>query len=156
MNRLKQLLVVLGLSVVGVIALVPARAFAHGGHGGGFHAAPAFHGGGFHAAPAFRGGVPFRAAPVFHGAPGPVYRGGFHGVVAPRVMVGPRHYGPPVVRVARTWVPGYWGWNRGVRVWIGGAFVTPPSPGWTWVAAHWSWNGVQWVWQGGYWAPPVY
>lgn len=146
MNRFKQVLVVLGLSVVGLVALAPSSAFARGGgfHGGGFH------GGGFRAAPTFHGGG-FHGAPVFHG--GPVYHGGFHGVVAPRIGVGPRYYGPGF---GRTWVPGYWGWNHGVRIWIGGAYMTPPSPGWLWVAAHWQWNGFQWVWQDGYWAPPQY
>jgi hypothetical protein len=70
-----------------------------------------------------------------------VYRG-----YAPR-------YGVGVRPAARVWVPGYWGWNGGVRVWIGGAWAVPPQYGWSWVAPHWAWNGYTWVWQQGYWAP---
>jgi hypothetical protein len=139
-KHLKHLLVALGLSVVGLIALAPSNAFARGGgfHGGGFHG-----GGGFHAAPAFRGG--------------PVYRGGYRAAMTPRFGFGPRHYGPVgAYRFGRTWVPGYWGWNSGARVWIAGAYATPPNVGWIWIAPQWRWNGGQWVWQGGYWAPPQY
>ena len=160
MNHLKRLLVVLGLSVVGLVALAPSSAFARGGapHGGGFHAAPAFHGGGFRAAPTFHSTGGFRGGPCFHNVAAPGYHGGYHGV-GPRLMVGPRYHGPAVGfgrPFGQAWVPGYWRWNGGVRVWIAGAYMTPPYPGWFWVAAHWSWNGVQWVWQDGYWAPPQY
>ena len=57
---------------------------------------------------------------------------------------------------ARVYVPGYWGYHSGVRVWIGGSWAFPPYAGWFWVAPHWQWNGYQWVWQEGYWAPPAY
>ena len=51
-------------------------------------------------------------------------------------------------------MPGYWGWNGGARLWIGGAWTLPPYAGALWVAPHWVWNGYQWVWQNGSWAPP--
>ncbi|HUK63036.1 MAG TPA: hypothetical protein VLV15_06880, partial [Dongiaceae bacterium] len=52
------------------------------------------------------------------------------------------------------WVPGYWGWNGGVRVWIGGAWLLPPYAGWSWVPAGWVWNGYTWVWANGHWGAP--
>ena len=73
-------------------------------------------------APAYGRGVApvYRGAPAYgHGvAPGygyryaPVY--GHVGVVRP---------------VAPLWVPGYWGWNSGVRVWIGGSWALPALRG---------------------------
>ena len=53
-------------------------------------------------------------------------------------------------------MPGYWGWNSGVSVWIGGSWAYPPYAGWVWMQPHWVWNGYQWVWQSGYWSPPDY
>jgi len=165
--NLKHFILALGLSVAGLVAVAPTDAFAHGGgfHGGG----AGFHGGGgFHAAPiAFHGGGGFHGPGVaFHGAP--VYRGGFggggyvrggfaaphvyggyRGVIAPRVGVGIRPVG-------HVWVPGYWGYRGGARLWIAGSYMMPPTPGWVWIAPQWSWNGYQWVWQEGYWAPPSY
>jgi hypothetical protein len=148
------------ISLLGLaLAVVPGAAHAaawgghaggagvHGGWGGGgwhgspggFHGAPAYHpvtAQGYHAAPGFRG--PVYGAPVGrHYAP--VY--GHVGVVSP---------------VSPVWVPGYWGWNGGVRVWIGANWAYPPYAGWVWVRPHWVWNGYQWVWQNGYWTPPPY
>ena len=54
----------------------------------------------------------------------------------------------------RVFVPGYWGFHSGVRVWIGGSWVLPPYEGWVWVPGNWIWNGYSWVWQDGYWSPP--
>jgi hypothetical protein len=136
---------VLGLALLAA----PAAAFARGGgHGGGGHAGGGFHGGGgFHAAPAagFHGG--FHAAAPY---------GGFRG---PAVRVGPGFRGPVVgVRPVggRVFIPGYWGFRGGVRVWIGPGWSYAPYDGWNWVSPHWAWNGYTWVWQQGYWAPPVY
>lgn len=170
MTNLKHFILALGLSVAGLVALSPTDAFAHGGgfHGGGagFHGGGAgFHGGGgFHAAPAFHGvgyhggGVAFHGAPVYQGGfarggfAAPRVYGGYHGVVAPRVGVG---FGVRPVG-GHVWVPGYWGWRGGARIWIAGSYMMPPTPGWVWVGPQWSWNGYQWVWQEGYWAPPSY
>ena len=153
---------VLGLALLGA----PAAAFArggggHAGGGGGFHgggfSGGGFHagGGGFHAAPAagFHGG--FRTAAPYGGYHGPAvrvapgYRGPYGGVYG---------RGPVVVRPVggRVYVPGYWGLNGGVRVWIGPGWSYAPYSGWNWIAPHWAWNGYTWVWQQGYWAPPTY
>ena len=152
---------VLGLALLAA----PAAAFARGGGGGhagggGFHGGGRLprrrlYGGGFHAAPAagFHGG--FRTAAPYGGYPragGPRgaghYRGPYGGVRGP--VVGVRPVG------GRVYVPGYWGLNGGVRVWIGPGWSYAPYPGWAWVGPHWAWNGYTWVWQQGYWAPPTY
>ena len=101
------------------------------------------------------------AAPVYGHGVAPVYRGA--PAYGHRVAPGYGHHYAPVyghvgvVRpVAPIWLPGYWGWNSGVRVWIGGSWGYPPYAGWVWLPAHWVWNGYQWVWQSGQWAPPDY
>jgi len=143
-NKLKVIGFVAALSLVGLVALAPRAAEAHGGgfHGGGFHGG-GVHGGGFH-------GGGFRGGPVAHFA-GPRF-GGYHGYVGPRLGVVAAHpYGPAFG--AHVYAPGYWGWHSGVRVWFGAGY---PAPGWSWVPAHWEWSGATWVWQQGYWAPPAY
>jgi len=141
---------VLGLALLAA----PAAAFAHagGGHAGG---GAGFHGGGFHAAPAagFHGGL--RVAQPYGGYHRPAVR------VAPGYYHGPApYYRGPVVGVrpaaGRVYVPGYWGLNGGVRVWVGPSWSYAPYAGWAWVGPHWAWNGYTWVWQQGYWAPPAY
>jgi hypothetical protein len=125
------------------LALVPGISSAQGWRGspsGGFHGG----GGGWHGTPGSGWGG--------HPTPGGGYSGGWHGGPAyPHPYVAPR----PVPQ-SRVWVPGFWGYSGGVRVWIGGAWSTPPYDGWVWIAPHWAWNGYQWVWQNGYWAPPTY
>jgi hypothetical protein len=139
----------MGLTVITGLMLLagPGTASAAGWRGGG--SAPAIHGG--HLAQV--GG--WRGAPV---APAPVYRGGY----APRYVTPgyayPRYVSPgytyPVRPVNRVYVPGYWNWSGGTRVWVGGAWAYPPYAGWAWVAPHWAWNGYAWVWETGHWAPP--
>ena len=63
-----------------------------------------------------RAGLGHGVAPGYGYRYAPVY--GHVGVVRP---------------VAPLWVPGYWGWNSGVRVWIGGSWGYPPYAGWVWV-----------------------
>jgi hypothetical protein len=167
-NPFKHMILTLGLSVASLVLLGSGAAFARAG-GGGFHGGGFHGGGGFHAAPAFHGGFGARAAPLVHAGVGfrgiataPVhgvgfYRGGLAGggyrpLPAPGFTVGPRYHGS----LGRAWIPGYWGFRGGARVWIAGAYVTGPYPGWIWVAPHWSWNGFQWVWLEGTWAPPAY
>jgi hypothetical protein len=64
---------------------------------------------------------------------------------------------PVVVRVAPrpTWVPGYWSHRGPHRVFVQGAWATPPQAGWTWVAPQQVWDPYHrtWVWREGYWAP---
>ena len=115
------------ISVLGLALIAaPGAAFAAGWVG---------HGGGHYVAPA-------RVAPAPYARGYPPYR-----PYAPY-----RTYAPP----ARVFVPGYWGVNRGARVWIGSSWTFPPYSGWLWVAPRWAWNGYQWVWQEGYWSPPMY
>jgi hypothetical protein len=121
----------LGATAVAGMLLAPGVAAAQGWRGGAT----------VHPVPPGARVVP---APV---GPGPVVRGG----VVPRYG-----YGVAVRPAARVWVPGYWGWNGGVRVWVAGGYSVAPQPGWVWVRPHWAWNGYGWVWQAGYWAPPVY
>lgn len=138
MKRL-SLLLISGLTLVGLTGAAHAQGWRGGGGGHG-------HGGGF-AAPA-RG---FRGAPVaapargFHGAPRPYF--GHAAPVYARPLAPSR---------AHIWVPGYWGFHGGTRVWIGGAWALPPYAGWTWVGPQWTWNGYNWVWVEGHWAAPAY
>jgi len=101
-------------------------------------------------------GTPPHPAQGYHPAPG-VGRG----YVAPRYAApryaAPRTFVRPVAPSrAHVWVPGYWGSRRGTRVWIGGAWLVPPYPGWIWIGPQWVWNGYQWVWAEGHWAAPSY
>ncbi|HEX3697681.1 MAG TPA: hypothetical protein VH374_20075 [Polyangia bacterium] len=125
------------LILVGVLAgLVGAPSVASagwrggGGHMGGGHGGFGGGGHGFHSAPVGRVGV------------------GVH-VGGPGVRFGVR----PGFR-ANVWVPGYWGFRGGARLWFGGGWYAPPYDGWIWVAPQWAWNGYQWVWQEGHWAAP--
>jgi hypothetical protein len=109
----------------------PAHAGAMGGgHAGGYapaaHAVPAagWHGGAY-AQNGWRGGY----------APAPGYRG-YRNTVVPAA-------GTASGQRARL-VPGYWGWSRGVRVWVGGSWALQPCSGWLWVAPR-AWNGYSWV-----------
>jgi hypothetical protein len=103
----------------------------HGGSsfGGGFRGGVAVHpsagfrlGGGAAFGGGYRGGVGFGGG--YRGAPVAGYGtargfGGYHGVPATRAGFAPRWYGPGPG--GRVWVPGYWGWRGGVRLWIGDA-----------------------------------
>jgi hypothetical protein len=95
-----------------------------------------------------------RGAPVYR--PAPVYRAPVNRAPVYRAPV----YGPrpvvvhPVAAGHRVFVPGYWGFHGGARVWIGGAWAFPPYDGWIWVQPQWIWNGYTWVWSEGHWAPP--
>src|SRR6478609_9310253 len=92
------------IAALGAALLVgPGAAQAAGGYHGGYG------GGGYH------GG---------YGAPVRV-----HGGYAPGYYGGPIHgYGYAAPR-ARVYVPGYWGYHSGVRVWIGGSWAFPPYAG---------------------------
>jgi len=63
---------------------------------------------------------------------------------------------PPVVvervgfRPGYVWAPGYWRWNGGRHVWVGGVFV-PARPGRAYVPAAWVHVGPAWRFHGGYW-----
>src|SRR5216684_2718343 len=61
-----------------------------------------------------------------YGAPGGHFGGGF-GV----------HPGFGVR--TNVWVPGYWGWRGGARLWIGGGWYMPPYAGWLWIPGNWYW-----------------
>ncbi|HXI55078.1 MAG TPA: hypothetical protein VNO55_03410 [Polyangia bacterium] len=138
--------ILIGALLAGLVGM-PAGASAQGWRGGGGHVGGGgahfggggarFGGGGGHAGGWFSG----------HG-----YRGGFYGG-GPAVHLGV-HAGVPVR--SHVWVPGYWGWRGGARIWIGGGWYAPPYDGWVWVAPGWVWNGYQWVWQEGRWAAPGY
>jgi hypothetical protein len=97
----------------------------------------------------------FRGAPVNRGFAPPAARYGYGPRYVPRYGYG-AHYGGRPFFPARTraFVPGYWGFRGGARLWIGSSWVLPPYEGWMWVAGQWVWNGYSWVWQDGYWAPP--
>jgi hypothetical protein len=146
------------VGLVAALALVlvgaPGAAMAAGWHGGGgghvggghfgggaVHAGVGFHGGGW------RGGGAV-ASPRYAQVPGGAYHKGY----SPNYYN--HYYATPTRAVARVYVPGYWGWRGGARVWVGPTWAYPPSPGWVWVPAHWAWNGYSWVWQNAYWAPP--
>ena len=149
----------------------------HGGGGfrggaGSFHGASAFHGtpvaggwrGGGH--PTYGGGHPsygggWRGAPTHSGGfRGPSYSGDFrsHGyAVAPYGGWGAHPYSAVGIGIRpsprHVWVPGYWGYRSGVRVWLGGAWLLPQTD-WISIAPHWQWDGYRWFWQDGYYAPP--
>jgi len=65
---------------------------------------------------------------------------------APQVEVVPVAPGPDYY-----WVPGYWGWNGTVWVWMGGAWTPRPWHGAVWVGGHWGRHGRGYVWIGGHW-----
>ena len=57
------------------------------------------------------------------------------------VAPGPEYY----------WVPGYYGWNGRVYVWVGGRWAPRPWHGAVWVGGHWGRHGHGYVWVGGHW-----
>jgi len=65
---------------------------------------------------------------------------------APQVEVVPAVPGPDYI-----WVPGYWGWNGRVWVWVGGRWSVRPWHGAVWVGGHWGRHGRGYVWVGGRW-----
>ena len=65
---------------------------------------------------------------------------------APQVEVVPVAPGP-----AYYWVPGYWGWNGTVWVWVSGAWRPRPWLGAVWVGGHWARRGHGYIWVGGHW-----
>ncbi len=65
---------------------------------------------------------------------------------APQVEVVPVTPGPDYY-----WVPGYWGWNGTVWVWVGGAWTPRPWHGAVWVGGHWTRHGRGYGWAGGHW-----
>jgi hypothetical protein len=58
---------------------------------------------------------------------------------------------PPSPGVDFVWRPGYWRWDGGAHVWVGGEFIRRPHPGALWVAGHWDRRGAGWVWVDGHW-----
>jgi hypothetical protein len=79
-------------------------------------------------------------------------------VVGPApVIVAPAPPPPPYVEVrpvvpfpGAIWIGGYWGWNAGRHVWIGGRWA-PPRPGYRWEPHHWDQDGDRWHLRGGEW-----
>jgi hypothetical protein len=155
---MKRLSWIAGIAALlfGVLSLAPGIASAQGNRGGGWRGGATYHAGGYHAA-TVGGGRNYVAARQAYVAPRGVpphggyaaapYGGGWrvhpYSAVGIGVRPSPRH----------VWVPGYWGWRGGARVWVGGAWLLPQT-NWGWIAPHWQWNGVTWVWAQGYWAPP--
>ena len=66
----------------------------------------------------------------------------------PRAIVERR---PPPPARAYIWTPGYYRWDGGRHVWVGGAWVMPPRPRAHWVPAHWARRPGGWVFVEGYW-----
>jgi hypothetical protein len=48
------------------------------------------------------------------------------------------------------WINGYWGWNAGRHVWIGGRWDRP-RPGFVWEPHRWVAVGGRWHLRGGWW-----
>jgi hypothetical protein len=152
-SRLSKVLKPLGLVAALSMVLVgaPGAAMAAGWRGGGGGSGH-FGGGAVHAGVGFHGGSGWRgggavASPRYAQVPGGAFHKGYSPTFYQRNFVTARPG-------ARVYVPGYWGWRGGARVWVGPTWAYPPSPGWVWVPARWVWNGFSWVWQNGYWAPP--
>jgi hypothetical protein len=55
-----------------------------------------------------------------------------------------------VVRPGYTWAPGYWRWNGGSHVWVGGYWVAA-RPGYRYAPARWVHEGPAWRFHTGYW-----
>ncbi len=58
---------------------------------------------------------------------------------------------PPRPSPAHVWIAGYWGWEDGTQMWIGGEWATPPSPGYAWEPARWKRHGHRWAYYPGHW-----
>jgi len=66
---------------------------------------------------------------------------------------------PPRPSPAHVWLAGYWGFENGATVWIGGEWAPPPAPGYVWVPAVWKNHGHRWRYHPGHWKHrhgPVY
>jgi len=48
------------------------------------------------------------------------------------------------------WINGYWGWQGGRHVWVGGRFEHP-RPGYTWQPHRWVQHDNRWHLEGGRW-----
>lgn len=77
---------------------------------------------------------------------------------APPVAVAPLPPPAPYVEVrpvlpfpGAVWIAGYWGWNAGRHVWIGGRWSAPPRPGYRWEPHRWVPEGGRWHLYGGDW-----
>jgi hypothetical protein len=57
---------------------------------------------------------------------------------------------PAVPYAGAVWVGGYWGWNAGRHVWIGGHYEHP-RPGYVWEPHRWVVAGGHWRLMGGGW-----
>ena len=55
-----------------------------------------------------------------------------------------------VARPGRAWIPGYWRWNGGRHVWVGG-YWTRARPGYRYMPAVWVHTGPAWRFHRGYW-----
>jgi hypothetical protein len=57
-----------------------------------------------------------------------------------------------VVRPGYVWAPGYWRWQHGQHVWVGGSYM-PERVGFVWVPHHWyqgphgGWHSEEGHWQ---------
>jgi hypothetical protein len=61
---------------------------------------------------------------------------------------------PPPFAPHQAWVPGYWDLSGSTWVWVEGAWVAPPNPGFFWIPPHWAPVANRWYWEGGHWAAP--
>jgi hypothetical protein len=62
-----------------------------------------------------------------------------------------REMRPPMPAPGHVWIDGYWGWDNGTQVWIGGQWAAPPQPGYVWMAPRWRRHGHRWDYNPGYW-----
>jgi len=53
------------------------------------------------------------------------------------------------------WVPGYWGFGKGVYFWVPGTWVPAPAVGLLWTPGYWGFAGGLYVWHEGYWGTHV-
>lgn len=68
--------------------------------------------------------------------------------------------GPPPLRAevvgvspgpGYVWVPGYYSYERGAYVWVGGRYMRAPRARARWVPAHWERNRRGWYFVEGHW-----
>jgi hypothetical protein len=65
----------------------------------------------------------------------------------------PPRYEPMTPQPAsdHVWIPGYWAWQNGQRLWMAGHWEIPPHTGARWVSPRWERQGDGYVFVQGYW-----